>query len=222
MTDKQASQMSVTRYTACPFICLKIPFICVVKPLILPFVCIKQPLVGNKRFLGFTMIELLITLAVAAILAFIALPSFQTFMKNNRLRTQTSEIVAALSVARSEAIKRKAPISVCIRDAADNTQCIAGSEWRTGWIVFVDDNGDGDPDGGEDRLRVQQSYSNVSTITVAGFAATNYVQYRPDGRVLGGGGSFTVCDDRSGNYGRIVTVRVTGRPTISSTSANCP
>lgn len=83
---------------------------------------------------GFTMIELLIAIALAAIIMGLAVPSFMDFMIRNRLNSYNNEFVAALATARSEAVRRGTTVSVCKR--ASDTSCVGGA-WSNGWLVVV-------------------------------------------------------------------------------------
>src|SRR4030067_1501695 len=88
-----------------PFICRLMPFIGLNGPIICPFIGCKIPLVWNK---GFTLIELIITLTIAGILMAVAAPSMVGFVSSNRLASQVNELIADITLARSEAIKRSA------------------------------------------------------------------------------------------------------------------
>jgi type IV fimbrial biogenesis protein FimT len=87
------------------------------------------------RVAGFTLIELMITLSVAGVLLAIAVPSFNQMIIANRLATQSNEIVAAVSLARSEAIKRNASVTLCRVQTNNGTACVAGSGNWENWIV---------------------------------------------------------------------------------------
>ncbi|VWX56014.1 hypothetical protein VARIO8X_110077 [Burkholderiales bacterium 8X] len=87
---------------------------------------------------GFTLIELMITVAVAAILSAVALPYLATFVDRSRARAWSSELESALSYARAEAIARSGPVGVCALEAPGATLCAAandGSAWINGWMV---------------------------------------------------------------------------------------
>lgn len=84
---------------------------------------------------AFTIIELLITVTILAVLVATAVPSFRTIIANNRSSTLATEMVTALNTARSEAIKRGGRVSIC--SSSDAATC-AGAAWQDGWIVFVD------------------------------------------------------------------------------------
>jgi type IV fimbrial biogenesis protein FimT len=83
---------------------------------------------------GFSLIELMITLAVLAIVLAAAAPSFSEMLQRTRAATQANELLSAFSFARSEALKRARPVSVC--SSADGLVC--GGQWSDGWLVFVD------------------------------------------------------------------------------------
>lgn len=91
---------------------------------------------GRQR--GFTMVELMVTLAVLAILLGIAVPSMTQFTFSGKLRSYSNEIVASALLARSEAIKRNQAVRVCVANSA-GTDCASGS-WEAGWIVITEDD----------------------------------------------------------------------------------
>jgi len=90
-----------------------------------------------RKIQGFTLIELMLTLTVAAIVLGIAIPSFNQTMLNNSSASLGSELSVALNYARSEAVKRAKRVSICASD--NGTSCLAINNWDKGWLVFVDD-----------------------------------------------------------------------------------
>jgi type IV fimbrial biogenesis protein FimT len=92
-----------------------------------------------KKHTGFTLIELMITLAIIGILLTVGVPSLKTFMQSNQLIASTNELISAFHVARSEAIKLNTRVSIC--ESSDGATCAETGSWKNGWIVFVDGNG---------------------------------------------------------------------------------
>ena len=90
---------------------------------------------------GFSMVELMVALAIAAILATIAVPSFREMLQNQRITTTANDFFAAINLTRSEAIQRGG--------RADLVPAGDGGDWAKGWIVFVDQNDNQKPDNGE-------------------------------------------------------------------------
>ncbi len=178
----------------------------------------------SLRNKGFTLVELMITLAEAAILVTLAIPSFTTFVKNNRLITQANDFVTALNLARSEAIRRGDRVTLC--KSSDQVSCAGSGSWDQGWIVFVDVNDDGvvsNP--ATNVLRVHDGLEG--NVTLKGDAAlAAYVSYVSTGatRQIGGSPSATqsgvlaLCDDRGFvNEAKGIQISATGR--VSATSA---
>lgn len=85
---------------------------------------------------GFSLIELMITIALAGILMAVAAPSMQKMFKTNRVQTEASSFVGDLMLARTEAVKRGQNVSVCV--SSDGLNCLAANTWNSGWIVFSD------------------------------------------------------------------------------------
>ncbi len=97
----------------------------------------------QRASLGFTLIELIIAIAIAAVLLGLAIPSFTSFLNSSRVTSQANELLAAFQVARMEAIRRNARVVVCASSNAETSSppsCDAGSTWN-GWIVYSDTNG---------------------------------------------------------------------------------
>ncbi|MGB5743048.1 MAG: GspH/FimT family pseudopilin, partial [Sedimenticolaceae bacterium] len=114
---------------------------------------------------GLTLVELMVTLAVAIILIAVGMPLFTGLAGSNRATTQANSLVSALKLARSEAVKRADSVTVC----ADNGAGACGDEtdWVNGWLVHTDVNDSGGFDAG-DVLRTWDPLAASSSITVAG------------------------------------------------------
>jgi type IV fimbrial biogenesis protein FimT len=170
---------------------------------------------------GFTLIELLITVAISAILLAVAAPGFQDLIVNNKMATQTNDLVSDLALARSEATKRGKRITVCT--STSGTACTASS-WSNGRIVFIDNDGNGTVDAGDVVLRVTGALTGSNTLTAASFANANYVQYLPTGALDFTGsasteGIFTLC--KSSYKSRQIRINAIGRVRATQTTTVC-
>lgn len=165
---------------------------------------------------GFTLIELIITLAIAAILLTVAIPSFMTTIKNNRLINYTNDLVSDINLARSEAVKRGIRVVLCRSanpSAAAPTCSGANNTWTTGWLIFADADGTGTFTAGDTLIRIGLPINGATIITNA--TSDSNLQYNPDGANAAGGTSvFAICDDRGAGNGRQVQVNAMGRPQL--------
>jgi len=129
---------------------------------------------------GFTLVELMVTLSVLAILAAVALPSFQDTIRLNRVSTENNELIAALNLARTEAIKTRSFAELCA--SADGTAC--GVDWSQGWMVWSDINRNGALDAGTEVVRFERADPQVTAVAnIAGIdAGTSAVRYNGRGQ----------------------------------------
>ncbi len=147
---------------------------------------------------GFTLVELMITVALVGVIAALAVPSFATMIANNRLATASNDVVGVLNYARSEAIKTGRSVIVNPTDGAD---------WANGVSVWIDRNGNGSMQDSEELRRTSGAPGSVTVNSSSNFAFTG------GGLLPNGSAAVTiqVCDDRSGESGRSITITLGGR-----------
>ncbi len=169
---------------------------------------------------GFTLLELVITIAIAGILLAVAGPNFSSFIKDRQSQEALGQISRAVFTARSEAAKSGDTITVCAR--ASNTQC--GTDWNNGVLVFRDSTvvsteTQAVRDSTDEILRVAAPHGHqditiravASTDRTAGGAYTpSFVRYRPDGRANWKNGTFSVCDYRGAVFAEALQIRISG------------
>jgi type IV fimbrial biogenesis protein FimT len=174
-----------------------------------------------KRQRGFTLIELMTVLVVAAVLLGVAVPSLSSFIISSRLRSATSEIASSLALARSEAIKRSQQIVV------GGLGSTAGEEFTNGWQMWVDADRDGTFNAGDTKLRVGPALPTGYTVTTTPASAT--VTFKRNGFLaVAAPVTFKVCA-ASSTTGYTVTLEPSGltdtsniAATSSSTGVACP
>jgi type IV fimbrial biogenesis protein FimT len=126
---------------------------------------------------GFTVIELMIVMTIAAVLLAIGMPSFVNFSRETRAGSTMGALTSDIHLARSEAVKRNSRMLFCARETATSMSCIAvptTTAWMNGWLVCYDRNGDGTCDASTaadpNPVRVQDALT--APLAVTGPAAT--------------------------------------------------
>lgn len=143
---------------------------------------------------GFTLLELMITIAVAAILVGLAVPSFQYVINVGRVTAPANELLAGVQVARMEAIRRGTRTVVCRSDnaeAATPACSAAGGAWP-GWVAFVDANNNNALDAGEAVLRTGV-IGVPAVLNASANVANQRLVFRPDGLARTPAGALLVA-----------------------------
>ena len=156
---------------------------------------------------GFTLIELIVTLAVASILIGTGVPAFSNLIADGRQTASYNALVSDLHYARSEAVKRSKTVVVCARAGTDS--CASSGNWDGGWLLFVDENGDSTLDSGETIIRNGISLQDEQSLTSAYFSNTLSIAYTSRGGAKSTG-TLTLCDDRGAERARAVSVVLSG------------
>lgn len=169
-----------------------------------------------KTTRGFTLIELMITLAVAAILVTVGVPNMRDLILNNRLTAATNVFVSSLNIARSEAIKLGRNAVVCVSDTAAQNSC-SGTDWAQGWLVWVDSNRNGALDFPDEVIRTVQPLAASVQFT----GTQNNFQIDAQGNVDNPNATLDICDDRAGEIGRRLRVMATGGVSLNSQYNGC-
>ncbi|MEC9406173.1 MAG: GspH/FimT family protein [Pseudomonadota bacterium] len=165
----------------------------------------QQPLT-SRNHRGLTLIELVISIAIAAIILSVAVPSFLDLIRDWRRTGTLNTVVMSFQLARSESIKNGRDVVVCSRGSA--ATCGSTSDWNKGWIVFENTDQDNPPviDSGETVIR-----EHVMTNDQQLNASVARFVFRPFNR-RSTNGTVIYCDPRGTGYHRAVVVSWTGKP----------
>ncbi len=203
------------------------PFVTKNTPFIIAIIANNRPFVGFKYNYGFTLVELITTVVVAAILLTVAAPSFNSFIRNQRLITQNNDFIADLNFTRSESVKRTTSVTVCkslnpmaVPPVCDTTDA---NPWSTGRVIFIDPNGNGVIDAGEQMLRIRQAIDGINSSSnrllgdgVAAGGTANIITYTSNGMTtLTVQSEIRSCDSRGGQFGRAIVINSAGRVKLS-------
>ena len=175
-----------------------------------------------SKIKGFSLIELLLSVAVLGILIAVSLPSFQDTIESQVTVSQIKVMQTALNLARSEAIKRGRNVAIC--PSNDGVDCDAG-DWDEGWVVFVDANDDangsaGSIDNGDTIIRVFDSLGSSSVLT----GTTNLLEFNSFGfNDSGAIVTFKICpESNNADNARSLEVALAGRPRRIEDGLVCP
>jgi len=170
---------------------------------------------------GVTVLELMLTLAIAAVLLGLAIPAYETFINRQRMRAAVTGLHGDLLAARSQAVFRGVAVIAC--PGAPTDGCSGTSDWSAGWIVFEDLDGDREHDTDEPLLRHGRPPEAIAIFTPASRAALRFL---PDGSTPGSNASISLCGRGGPAKARKLVISNIGRirrdryPNVIE--ANCP
>ena len=161
---------------------------------------------------GFTLLELMVTGTVAAILTAVALPAFHAFVLNDRDIAQINSLVASFNYARSEAVKQNLSTGIVVCPSSDGSTCNGTTAWSGGWIVW---NTNAAAPQGQMVLQAVPALAGSNTLTATGAAAAG-ITFQSTG-LVNGPLTIVVCDPRGAAQALEVEVNATGRVAASQT-----
>jgi prepilin-type N-terminal cleavage/methylation domain len=161
----------------------------------------------QKHESAFTLIELMVTIAVAAVVLTLGVPSFARVIERNQLSAYTNQLVSSMHFARSEAVRRNQPITIC---HSENGSSCGGSGYEEGWLVFVDENNNDDHDSGDELIRVNEGLPSNYTMRTATLSPFSY---SAKGRA--NNGRVVLCKDNQLVKARAIFISNGGRTRLA-------
>ena len=180
---------------------------------------LQLPVPGRARQRGVTLVELMFTIFIMAVLAMLAIPSWRDASLGSRLTATANSLHGSIQIARSEAIKTNTPITLCT--SADGETCSGAGDWDQGWIVLRELL---DEDGvviDTDVLHSEPAQTNNFKVVEVG--GLTELTFQPIG-VGASAATFRVCrEDPVGNQARVVSVTATGIANVTTIDdGTCP
>lgn len=170
---------------------------------------------------GVTALELIVTMAIVAILLVTGVPAFKNYSWNLRMKTTMDSLQTDMKLARGRAISHNIQTVIC--PASNDEECSGLSDWHDGWIVFTDINADRQKQEGEPLLK-QAGATEFMTITSS--RSRSYLRFFPNGSAPGSNISILFCDKRGAKFAGTIIVSNSGRIRMESNgtepSADCP
>ena len=165
-----------------------------------------------KKHIGFTLIELMVAIAVVGVVVAIGMPSFGELLKNNRMVTQANAIIASLQQARSETINRGVSVRI--------EPLVAGTDWSAGWQLRIDGSNPSDNDFTDAEDIVIRSYEALKQSTLT--STVDNIIYLPDGSVSAAAVLTLIADKCTREHKRVISIKLSGFVWLDPNDRTCP
>lgn len=175
---------------------------------------------------GFTLVEMLVAMAVFGVLLAVAVPSFQSVWTSVRMSAATNEFLGTLRLARTNALSRNRTVVMCV--SSDAQRCDSRADWHAGWMVFVDDNQNGVRDGESEQVILTRGALDgvriIGNSTVRSFISwhSNGTMRRGTGQGVPQMGTVTLCAQSSAAAARQIVVNIGGRARVQTVAGEAP
>jgi len=166
---------------------------------------------GRASSHGFTLIELMIVVVIVGVIMLVAAPSYSTLIQRTRLKSFANEVVSSVYLARSEAIKRNATMTLCT--SSDQETCTGGGQWEQGWVVL-------DPN--DTVITSQQSLSTGLVLYNKDDAAFDTMTFQPSGLVTPAVMKLCQQTPTVGIEEKWIAISATGRTRVQTKTDGCP
>jgi type IV fimbrial biogenesis protein FimT len=184
-------------------------------------------MLAKRRQTGFTIYELMLTVAVAAIILGVAIPNLRDYGRNNRMTASANDLVVAITSARSQAIRTRIQTIMCLTQDPNATVPTCNGNGTQGWVVYSDTNANGTAESGEPVVLRHGPLDASLSVRTKPDTNGRYVAFNPTGfaRILSGStplSGLVICDSRGNQalYGNDSTARgiqisTMGRPRVT-------
>ncbi len=159
---------------------------------------------------GFTLIEMLVAVTILGVVAMAALPNLSSFTHSSKIRSEASSFASDMEVARSEAARRNATVTIC--PSQDGNTC--SDDWSQPRVIFFDTNNDGAYGNGDDLIRRGNTPPARIVITAADLAAPTYIRFRSFGPSTSPTANWQICESGSALPGQTISMTGSGKPYI--------
>lgn len=164
---------------------------------------------------GFTIVELIVAMAIMIIVLFVGMPSLKEMSLRNQMTTHINEFIAMQRMARQLALFNKTNVTFCA--SLDGRACISKKYWSEGALVFVDHNGDRKLDKEDKIVRFFQANAKELQVTWRAFQNKSYLQFGANGWTKNQNGTFRFCfKGESARFNRAVIITKIGRARLST------
>jgi type IV fimbrial biogenesis protein FimT len=178
------------------------------------------PLSGIRRQRGVTLIEQVMVLVIAGVLASIAIPSLGKLMTRNQLQVAQTDFITALQSARESAVTTGKYTLFC--PTRDSASCSDDNRWEGGWLLAHDVDHDNQPD---DHKPLYVGHAYKANVRINSNGGRRVVRFQPDGSASGTNVTFLFCQYASSEPALSVVVansgRIRGAPATAAQTAEC-